>query len=216
MLTAAGPGEVFGPHIRGWNFDNSTLTAIQKISFFAYSTLKYGARVAAGDLDADSFAEIVTGAGAGQIFAPHVRGFNYDGTAVAQIINVFAFTSGQFGACVAAGNVDGDARDEFIASHGPDAQSNGAVVGFNYDPAISNAFNVTAYPTNGGAEVAAGDLDANGQDDLIVGAGWGAANASTVRTFTISGGSGTQTSTFTAYAGQSYGTKVAIGDTGTL
>ncbi|MFN7973775.1 MAG: putative Ig domain-containing protein [Acidobacteriota bacterium] len=59
-LTGAGLGAVFGPHVRGFNFDNVVLTAIGKVSFFAYGTLKYGANVARGDVDGDAFAEILT------------------------------------------------------------------------------------------------------------------------------------------------------------
>ncbi|MFN7972752.1 MAG: PKD domain-containing protein [Acidobacteriota bacterium] len=217
ILTAPGPGAAFGPHIRGWNYDNTTLTAISKISFFAYSTLKYGARVAGGDIDADAFAEIVTGAGAGAVFAPHVRAFNYDNGSIAFMpVNFFAFATGQFGACVAAGSTDADPNDEIIAAHGPDPAENGIVGGFNFTGSgVTGAWTVTAFPALGGAEVASGDLDADGQDELVAGEGWGASNPSTVTAFSFPGGTGTQLFTYAAYSAQTYGTKVASGDTGT-
>jgi len=92
ILTSPGPGDVFGPHIRGWNYDGAGLAAMPKITFFAYSTLKWGARAAGGDIDSDAFAEILTGAGAGAEFGPHVRGFNYDNAGITTLpVSVFAF-----------------------------------------------------------------------------------------------------------------------------
>ncbi|MFN7976239.1 MAG: PKD domain-containing protein [Acidobacteriota bacterium] len=216
LLTAPGPGPVFGPHVRGWNYDGAALTAISKISFFAYATLKYGARVAGGDVDADGFSEILTGAGAGPVFAPHVRGFNYDNGGIGALpISVFAFGSGAFGADVAAGNTDADASDEILASHGPDPSSTGDVKGYDFTgTGVLVAFSFNAFPALGGAEIGACDLDADGKDEVLAGEGWGGATPSTISAFGISGGNATLLESFTAYAAQTYGTKVAGGDTG--
>ena len=50
---------------------------------------------------------------------------------------------------------------------------------------------------------------------IAVGSGWGLANASAVEGWEVVGSGGTRSFSYTSYAGQTYGTKVAVGDTGT-
>ncbi|MFN7973093.1 MAG: Ig domain-containing protein [Acidobacteriota bacterium] len=122
ILSGPGPGAVFGPHVRGWNFDGATIGTIAKISYFAYGTLKYGVNVEGGDVDGDGYAEIVTGPGPGQVFGPQVRGWNFDGASIGSIakINFNAFTPPQYGANVASASVDADAYAEIAVAPGPD------------------------------------------------------------------------------------------------
>jgi len=68
ILTGPGPGDIYGPHVRGFEIDGTPLPGL---SFLAYGTNKYGVNVAAGDLDGDGFDEIITGAGPGEVFGPH-------------------------------------------------------------------------------------------------------------------------------------------------
>jgi len=82
MVATPGPGAVFGPHVRGFQFDNVQVQAMGKVSFYAYGTLKYGANAGCGNLDLDATREIVTGPGPGPTFASQLRGFQYDNVAV--------------------------------------------------------------------------------------------------------------------------------------
>src|SRR6266702_390771 len=69
IITAAGPGG--GPHVKV--FDGTSNTIL--LSFFAFDqTFTGGVRVAAGDVNGDGFADIVTGAGPGD--GPHVKVFD--------------------------------------------------------------------------------------------------------------------------------------------
>ena len=217
ILSSPGPGGVFGPHVRGWNYDGAGLSAIARISFFAYSTLRFGARVAGGDLGGDGDAEIVTGAGAGTVFGPHVRGFDYDGSAVTALpISFFAHASGRYGAAVDTGDTYGDGTEEIVVGRGPDPANDGTVRGFNADGAVTDAFTFTAMALAGGPEVAAADIDADGAAEVVVGAGWGAANNTAVDGFAIVGGSGTAIPAlaFVPYPGLSYGAKVGVVEAG--
>ncbi|MGH2813310.1 MAG: PQQ-dependent sugar dehydrogenase [Actinomycetota bacterium] len=74
-----------------------------------------GVYVGTGDLDGDGCDEIITGAGAGG--GPHLKVFRANGSLLAQrMAYATAFTGG---VRVAAGDVDGDGRDEVITGPGP-------------------------------------------------------------------------------------------------
>jgi len=99
--------------------DGSTGTAIRE-SFPYSNAYMGGVFVAAGDVNGDGFADIVTGAGPGG--TPHVRVF--DGTTGNQIpgtLGSFLAYPAAFagGVRVAAGDVNGDGRAEVITGAGP-------------------------------------------------------------------------------------------------
>ncbi|MFN7975370.1 MAG: putative Ig domain-containing protein [Acidobacteriota bacterium] len=222
ILSGAGPGAVFGPHVRGWNFDNAALTAIGKISFFAYGTLKFGVNVASGGVDADAYAEILTAPGPGVVFGPQVRAFNYDASAVSAIgkINFMAFATQQYGANVAGGQVDGDGFDEILASPGPGPGPSfpARFAGFDYDGSSISAlpgFDVTAPAgTTYGGRVGSGDLTGDGIEELVSGAGRDPAAASIVRPFLYLGGTMTPLVTFDPFIGSAYGVNPTAGALG--
>ena len=217
LLTTPGPGAVFGPHVRAFNYDGVVLSPVAKVSFFAYGTLRYGARSAGGDVDGErTYTEILTGAGAGAVFGPHVRAFQYDAASVAAYRSLFAFATGQYGAAVASGDVEGDGTQEAVVAHGPDPASASDVKGFHLDGGVTTAFTLTPFGAQpGGAEPAAGDLDADATSEVVVATGWGTASASRVTAFEIVAGGGVAIAglDFDPY-GQSYGAKVAMGDLG--
>ncbi|MFN7975586.1 MAG: putative Ig domain-containing protein [Acidobacteriota bacterium] len=223
ILSGAGPGAAFGPHVRGWNFDNNVLTPIAKISYFAYGTLKFGVNVTGGSVDADAFEEIATGPGPGQIFAPQVRGWNYDGTTITSInkINFNAFTVLQYGANVAVGNVDADAFAEIAASPGPGAGANfpSRFRGFNYDATAINpltGFDITPFTTTFfGGRAGIADVNNDGTADLLCGAGRDVLADSTVKAYQYNGTTLTQLpGSFLPFATDTYGVNVAGGKLG--
>ena len=180
LVTGAGPGAVFGPHVRGWIYDGVSASPMPGISYFAYGTPKWGVNVAAGDIDGDGFDEIVTGAGPGGIYGPHVRGWNVDGGSAAAIpgVSYFAYGTNKKGVRVACGDVDGDGIDEIVTGPGPSSVFGAHVRGWNYDggtlaeiPGI-NFFAWQAGESLYGATVSAGaDLDGDGRSEIIAGQG---------------------------------------------
>ncbi len=175
VLTGPGPGEMFGPHVRGFEVDGTPLPGL---SFFAYGTSRYGVNVAAGDFDGDGFDEIITGPGAGAVFGPHVRGWDYDGTGSVipvNTVNFFAFGTPKWGVLVAGGDLDGDGYDEIVTGAGPGPHYGAHVRGWNVDggptssiPGISFfAYNTPRY----GVRVTCGDLDGDGIEEIVTAPG---------------------------------------------
>jgi len=143
IVTGAGPGAVYGPHVRGWNCDGGGAVAISGVSFLAYGTNKYGVNVCCGDIDGDGIDEMVTGAGPGAVFGPHVRGWNWDGTGTAQpipAVSFFAYSGyTQWGVNVSCGDLDDDGIDEILTGPGPGSDYLARVRGFNYDGQVLTA-----------------------------------------------------------------------------
>jgi hypothetical protein len=96
LVIGAGPGG--GPHVRV--FASQVLgfsIGAELRSFFAYAAnFTGGVTVAAGDVDGDGLADIITGAGPGG--GPHVRVF--DGAAGAEHQSFFAYDPGFLGGVV--------------------------------------------------------------------------------------------------------------------
>ncbi len=153
-----------------------------------------GVYLAAGDLDGDGAAEIITGAGAGS--GPRVRTFKADGTPAA--LDFYAYhLAFRGGVRVASCDVTGDSRADIITGAGPgggphvrvfDGVTGAEVTGFfAYAPAFT-----------GGVFVACGNVlgDPTGAAQIITGADAG--GGPHVRVFT---GAGTDTGIgFFAYA----------------
>ncbi len=222
ILTGAGPGAVFGPHIRAFELDGGQeVVPLPGVSFFAYGTLKWGVNVAAGDLDGDGFDEIVSGAGPGAVFGPHVRGWNVDGWTAAAMpaVSFFAYGTPRYGVVVGCGDVDGDGMDEIVTAPGPSPAFGSHIRGWNYDgstiselPGLS-FFAWPAAEVRYGARVWAGtDLDADGRCEIIVGSGPGPANGSTVKVYDYQAGQVTLDFTLDAFPPvYTHGVNVAAG-----
>jgi|GEM_PF-1574656 len=177
ILTGPGPGFVFGPHVRGWNYDGSQLTPIFPINFFAYGTRHFGANVACGDVDGDGKTEIITGVGPGPGFGPHVRGWNFENNNLTPMysISYLAYPIRNYGVQVSAGDIAGDGNDEIITGPGPGALLGANVRAFTCEsgPAqLIPAVNFMAYPNyKYGAMVSAGNTDDDGKDEMVTGPG---------------------------------------------
>ena len=204
ILTGAGPGEIYGPHVRGFQVDGTPLPGL---SFLAYGTNKYGVNVAAGDLDGDSFDEIVTGAGPGAVFGPHVRGWNYDGSGTVNPmdgVSFFAYGTPKWGVNVSAGDIDGDGFDEIVTGPGPGAVYGPHVRGWSVDGGAAVAMpgvSFFAYGTNQyGVNITCGDVDGDGIDEIITGPGPGAVFGTHIRGWNYDGQTLTELPGFNFFA----------------
>ncbi len=217
IVTGAGPGAVFGPHVRGWS---GAGVPVPGVNYLAYGTNKYGVNVASGDIDGDGIDEIITGAGPGAIFGPHVRGWNVDGGSPRSIsgVNFFAYGTLKFGVNVAAGDLDGDGTDEIVTGAGPGAVFGPHVRGWSYSGGRTTALasvNFLAYGTpKFGVNVASGDIDNDGLDEIITGAGPGVFFGPQVRAWNYDGEvlSSMAGVNFFAYDGTRFGVVVGTAD----
>jgi hypothetical protein len=110
IVTAAGPGG--GPHVRAWSGGSGAVL----LDFFAYDpAFRGGVFVAAGDIDGDGRADVVTGAGDGG--GPHVKMFS--GNDAGLLMSFFAYDLDfRGGVRVAVGDMDGDGTTDIVTGPG--------------------------------------------------------------------------------------------------
>ncbi|MDP2736559.1 MAG: S8 family serine peptidase [bacterium] len=132
--------------------------------FYAYaSNFKGGVSFASGDINNDGQEEIITAAGPGG--GPHVRIFNIDGDLVGQF---FAFSKTfRGGVNIATADVNNDGNDEIIAVQASDGDSEVKI--FNGQGEFLGSFYAYDNKFRGGLNIAAGDIDGNGEDEIITG-----------------------------------------------
>ncbi len=201
LIVGTGPGA--GPHVKA--FDGGTQAEVQ--SFFAYDpSFAGGVRVAAGDVNGDGVSDIITGAGPGA--GPHVKVF--DGRTHAELYNFFAYGAGFAGGVfVAAGDMNGDGRDDIITGAGAGAAGGHVKVFDGRTGAEVRSFFALDPSFSGGVTVAGGDVNGDGQADIVVGAGPGAPGGH-VKVF--DGRTHAELASFFAYPGFTGGVFVAAGD----
>src|SRR5262249_44945227 len=162
IITGADAGG--GPHVKVFSGKDGSLL----YSFMAYSpAFTGGVRVAAGDVDGDGKADIITGAGPGG--GPHVKVFS---GATGALLQSFMAYSPSFsgGVYVAAGDLNGDHHADLII--GPGAGLGPQVEAFSgYDGSLLKSFLAYDASFTGGVRVGAQDVNGDGLADIITGSG---------------------------------------------
>jgi hypothetical protein len=164
IITAPGPSG--GPDIRV--FDGATGQLIREFS--AYSPyFTGGVYVAAGDVNGDGVADIITSPDVGG--GPNVEVFSgRDGSLLANFLAYDPHFTG--GVRVAAGDLDGDGKADIVtapgAGGGPDVRVFGGASG-----QLIREFLAYSPFFTGGVYVAAGDINGDGKAEIITGAGAG-------------------------------------------
>ena len=176
IVTGKGPGG--GSRVRVFNGITGLPLLGTLGSFEAYpSGGSSGVFVAAGDVNGDGRADIITGPEVGA--APLVKIFSgQDGSLLASFY-VGAVDS-TAGVRVAAGDVNGDGLADIITGEGPGSLPRVCVFDGGTQKEIYNFF-AFEYAFRGGIYVAAGDTTGDGKADILVGPGEG--RAGEVRAF---------------------------------
>jgi sugar lactone lactonase YvrE len=171
----------------------------------------YGITVAAGDVDGDGIPEIITAPGPGPNNPAVVKVWKYRAGALTELSAFTAF-DGSYGVNVAAGDIDGDGKEEIITGAGPDPKNASIVRVYTADGALIREFSPYDLNHSYGVTVTSGDLDGDGVDEIVTGLGPGPQNEPLVKVFKAGG---TEIGNFLAYpAEMDYGVRVSSGRTG--
>lgn len=145
------------------------VTGIESWGFYPFTSFhSAGIFVAAGDVNGDGRADVVTGsdADASPNGGPHVKVF--DGATHAPIADFLAFdASFRGGVRVAAGDINGDGRADLVLGTGPGAGQVKVLDGNGL--ALISDFQPFGTGFTGGVFVAAGDVDGDGSAETVVG-----------------------------------------------
>ncbi len=195
LVTAAGAGN---PHVKVYNgaaiangsFSATNLDASLTASFFAYGlNFNVGATVAVGDIDSTGYADLVTGATAGN---PHVKIYrgqdiaqgHFQPDGASQVASFFAYGL-QFnvGVNVAVGDVTGDGHADLVTGaragnphvkvYDGRAFAAGTFNPANADASVLAQWFAFGLQFNIGVQVSVGDVQGTGFGDVITGASAG-------------------------------------------
>lgn len=212
IVTGAGRGQVFSPHVRGFKFDGARVIAMNSVSFYAWSGIRYGADVTDGDLDGDGDDEILVTTGP-ESGLGSMRAFDWENGRISMTVD----WDTSIPVNVAAAQLDLDAADELLIA--PSVRNFGAHIrGFESDGTAIAKVNFYGFNCSTcGANLAAGDLDGDSYDEIVV-TPWAGPNilGPAVSGFNYDGASlaAIPGLNFTAFSSGRYGTNLAISDTG--
>jgi hypothetical protein len=163
IITGAGYGG--GPHVRILNLEGIVLG-----QFFAYDeNFRGGVNVAVGDINGDGQAEIITGAGKGG--GPQVRVWNADGQVLGQFFAYDENFRGGVNVAVGLPGFDDNPNSPQILT-GPQSGMPGIVRSFNNTGILKKEIMVFD-KFQGGVNLSLLDMDQDGYDEIVVGAGPG-------------------------------------------
>lgn len=162
-----GTGGMTASHVKRFSGAAGTETA----SFLPYGGFTGGVRVAAGDVNADGTADIVTGVGVGA--RSHTKAFS--GVDQSELKSFFAYDPTFIGGVyVAAGDVDGDGYADIFTGAGAGGPTHVKVFSGATNAELRSFL---AYPgVTNEVRVAAGDVNGDGFVDIITSLGEGAAS----------------------------------------
>ncbi len=108
-----------------------------------------------------------------------------------------------------SGDVNGDGKDEILVNRGPAEGNDSEILVFTGDGVPVDRFTAFEVQSPYGANLAAGDLDGDGADEIIAARGPYRKNDTLITVLT---GTGKRLTSFIAFPGKSYGANVASGD----
>jgi hypothetical protein len=204
LITAA--GATGAPHVRVFKGPSADVVLTELLAYDPGFTA--GLFVAAGDVDGDGRADIVTGVGPGG--GAHVKVIRRatDGS-LSEFMSFFAYDPGfRGGISVAVCDIDRDGRADIVTGAGPGGGPHVQVFS-GADGSVLKSFFAYDLGMVAGMFVACGDVDGDGVPDIATGVGPGAGPHVQV----LSGATGQLLASFFAYdPGARAGMRVAMAD----
>ncbi len=171
-------------------------------NFLAYAEkFKGGVNIAIGDVNNDDLMEIITAPKAGG--GPHLKVFSLAGELLSEWFAYDAKFSG--GVNIAIGDIDGDGQNEIITA--PESKGGPHLKIFNWQGQVKNQFFVYEGNYYGGVNLALGDVNNDGKDEIITAPAAG--RISEVKVFDWRNRLYSQ---FVAYDNFDQGVEVSVGD----
>lgn len=156
-----------GGHVKA--FDGRT--GLEMFSFIAFPGWGGSITIAAGDIDGDGYADIIVGASGSA--GDHLKAYSgFDGSLLRSFL---AFPDSADTFYLAAGDINGDGFADIIVGMRSNASDSLVTIFSGVDGSEMQSF-MPFSDFTGEVRVAANDLNGDGQDDIIAGAGPGAAN----------------------------------------